>query len=116
MMLGDMRRKELALGHIKRLASSGLSLEPFGRAVLDLINDGVPRSPNRVILAGGSDRIDGCIGSTQGIAASERLECGRGCRGADPSLRGAETPELLICSSCAEAGGQDRPGLSESSL
>jgi hypothetical protein len=72
-MLGDMRRKELALGRIKRLASSGLSLEPFGRAALDLIHDGVPHSPNRVILAGGSDRVDACIGSTQEIAAAVPL-------------------------------------------
>ena len=73
MMVADIRRKELALGRIKRLASSGLSLEPFGRAVLDLIHDGVPHSPNRVILAGGSNRVDACIGSTYEIAAAVPL-------------------------------------------
>jgi len=71
--LGDSRNKEAALGRIKRLASSGLPLEPFARTVLDLLNDGVPYSPNRVILAGGGDRIDSYIGSTQEIAAAVPL-------------------------------------------
>jgi DNA-binding CsgD family transcriptional regulator len=69
----DARNKEVALGRIKRLASAGLRLEPFARAVLDLINDGVSHSPNRVILAGGSDGVDACIGSTQEIAAAVPL-------------------------------------------
>jgi len=73
MTIGDMRRKELALGRIKRLASSGLPLEPFARAVHELVNDGVPHSPNRVILAGGSDHVDAYIGSTPGIAAAVPL-------------------------------------------
>jgi DNA-binding CsgD family transcriptional regulator len=63
MMLGDMRRKELALGRIKRLASSGLSLEPFVRSVFDLINDGVPNSPNRSFHVG-NERSDAYICST----------------------------------------------------
>jgi DNA-binding CsgD family transcriptional regulator len=52
MVLGDMRRKELALSRIKRLASSGLALEPFVRSVFELINDGVPNSQNRSFHAG----------------------------------------------------------------
>ena len=52
MMPGDMRRKELALGRIKRLASSGLSLEPFVRSIFDLINDAVPNNPNRSFHVG----------------------------------------------------------------
>jgi DNA-binding CsgD family transcriptional regulator len=69
----DARNKEVALGRIKRLASVGLRLEPFARAVLDLINDGVSHSPNRVILAGGSGGVDACIGSTREIAAAVPL-------------------------------------------
>ena len=73
MLHSDARNKEVALGRIKRLASAGLQLEPFARAVLDLINDGVPHSPNRVILAGGSDRVDAYVGSTPEIAAAVPL-------------------------------------------
>jgi DNA-binding CsgD family transcriptional regulator len=68
-----MRRKELALARIKRLSSSGLALEPFLRSVLELVNDAVPYSPNRVILAGGTDRVDAYIGSTPEIAAAAPL-------------------------------------------
>ncbi len=73
MTLGDLRNKERALVRIKRLASSGLRLEPFVRSVLDLLNDGVPHSPNRVILVGGPDRIDSFVGSTPEIATTVPL-------------------------------------------
>ena len=73
MLHSDARNKEVALGRIKRLASAGLGLEPFARTVLDLVNDGVPHSPNRVILAGGSGGVDACIGSTNEIAAAVPL-------------------------------------------
>jgi len=63
MILGDLRNKELALGRIKRLASSGLLLDPFVRALFDLVNDAVPHSPNRVLLARG-DSADAFIGTT----------------------------------------------------
>lgn len=63
MMLGDMRRKELALGRLKRLASSGLPLEPFVEAVFELVNDAVPNSPNRSFLAS-VDRSDAYICNT----------------------------------------------------
>jgi DNA-binding CsgD family transcriptional regulator len=63
MMLGDMRRKELALGRIKRLSSSGLPLEPFVEAVFELVNDAVPNSPNRSFLAS-LDRSDAYICNT----------------------------------------------------
>lgn len=69
----DALNKERALGRIKRLASSGLRLEPFARSVLELLNDGVPHSPNRVILAGGPERIDAYVGSTPEIAATVPL-------------------------------------------
>lgn len=69
----DARNKEVALRRIRRLASAGLQLEPFAKSALDLINDGVAHSSNRVILAGGSDGVDACIGSTQEIAASVPL-------------------------------------------
>ena len=58
MTLSDSRNKARALGRIKRLASSGLPLEPFVRGVFESLNDGVPHSPNRVMLAGGGERID----------------------------------------------------------
>jgi DNA-binding CsgD family transcriptional regulator len=73
MILGDMRRKELALSRIKRLASSGLPLEPFGRTVLDLVNDGVAHSSNRAILAGAGSHIDAYVGNTPEIAAAVPL-------------------------------------------
>ena len=63
MMPGDMRRKELALGRIKRLSSSGLALEPFVRSVFDLIYDAIPSSPHRAIHVGG-DRADAYICTT----------------------------------------------------
>jgi DNA-binding CsgD family transcriptional regulator len=63
MMLGDMRRKELALGRIKRLASSGLPLEPFVRSVFELISDAIPSSPHRAIHVGG-ERADAYICAT----------------------------------------------------
>jgi DNA-binding CsgD family transcriptional regulator len=52
MTVGDMRRKELALGRIKRLASSGLALEPFVRSVFELVNEAVPNNPNRTFHVG----------------------------------------------------------------
>ena len=48
MTRSDTRNKEIALGRIKRLASSGLPVEPFVRSVFELINDAVPNSPNKV--------------------------------------------------------------------
>jgi DNA-binding CsgD family transcriptional regulator len=70
MVRSDARNKEVAIARIKRLASSGLPLEPFARTALDLLNDGVAYSPNRVILAGGSNYIDSYIGSTPEIATA----------------------------------------------
>jgi DNA-binding CsgD family transcriptional regulator len=60
MMLSDSRNKARALGRIKRLASSGLPLEPFVRSVFELINDAVPNNPNRGLHVG-SDRSDAYI-------------------------------------------------------
>lgn len=51
-MPADLRNKEVALGRIKRLASSGLLLEPLVRSVFDLINDAVPNNPNRGLHVG----------------------------------------------------------------
>jgi DNA-binding CsgD family transcriptional regulator len=63
MTRSDTRNKEIALGRIKRIASSGLPLEPFVRSIFDLINDAVPSSPNKNFMIGGS-RADTYIGST----------------------------------------------------
>jgi DNA-binding CsgD family transcriptional regulator len=73
MTLSDSRCKARALGRIKRLASSGLPLDPFVRGVFEAVNDGVPHSPNRVMLAGGGDRIDAYVGSTEEIARAAPL-------------------------------------------
>ena len=43
------RLKEIALVRIKRLASSGLPLEPFVRTLSELLNDAVPHSEHRVL-------------------------------------------------------------------
>jgi DNA-binding CsgD family transcriptional regulator len=50
-MTSDARNKEIALIRIKRLASSGLELQPFVETLFELMNDGVPHNPNRVFLA-----------------------------------------------------------------
>jgi DNA-binding CsgD family transcriptional regulator len=73
MTLGDSRNKARALGRIKRLASAALPLDPFVTTVFELFNDAVPHSPNRVILAGGGDRIDAYMGSTEEIARAAPL-------------------------------------------
>jgi hypothetical protein len=73
MTLSDSRNKARALGRIKRLASSGLRLDPLVRTVFELINDAVPNSPNRVLLAGGGNRIDAYVGSTEEIAKATPL-------------------------------------------
>lgn len=73
MTLSDSRNKARALWRIKRLASSGLPLEPFVRGVFEAVNDGIPHSPNRVMLAGGVDRLDGYIGSTEEISRAAPL-------------------------------------------
>jgi DNA-binding CsgD family transcriptional regulator len=52
MTRSDARNKEVALARIKRLSSSGLPLEPFVRGLFELINDGVPHSPNRSMHVG----------------------------------------------------------------
>lgn len=64
----DSRNKEVAYGRIKRLASSGLPLEPFVRGIFELINDGVPHSPNRVFHVGTPDQIEAYIFSAPHIA------------------------------------------------
>jgi DNA-binding CsgD family transcriptional regulator len=55
MTLSDSRNRARALGRIKRLASSGLPLEPFVRSIFKLINDAVPHSPNRTFHVGGEN-------------------------------------------------------------
>jgi DNA-binding CsgD family transcriptional regulator len=63
MTLSDSRNKARALSRIKRLASSGLQLDPFVRSIFALINDAVPNSPNRSLHVGG-ERSDAYICST----------------------------------------------------
>ena len=69
MTLSDSRNKEVALRCIKRLASSGLPLEPFARSIFELFNDAVPHSPNRAMNIAG---VDGhaFIGSTPEMLAA----------------------------------------------
>ena len=73
MTISDSRSKARALGCIKRLASSGLPLDSFVQATFEALNDGVPHSPNRVMLAGGGERIDAYIGNTLEIARATPL-------------------------------------------
>lgn len=73
MTLSDSRNKARALGRIKRLASSGLPLEPFVRGVFEAVNDGVPHSPNRVMLADGGSNTDSYVGSTEEITRASPL-------------------------------------------
>jgi DNA-binding CsgD family transcriptional regulator len=49
----DSRNKEIALIRIKRLASSGLPLEPFVRGVFEVVKEAIPQSPNRIFHIGG---------------------------------------------------------------
>jgi DNA-binding CsgD family transcriptional regulator len=70
MTFNDSRNKERALGRIKRLASSGLPLEPFSRSVFELFNDAVPHSPNRAMNIIGVDGTHAFIGSTPELLAA----------------------------------------------
>ncbi len=72
MTRSDTRNKEVALGRIKRLASSGLPLEPFVRSIFELINDAVPNSPNRSLHVG-EGRSDAYIWSTPEVGANISL-------------------------------------------
>jgi hypothetical protein len=72
MTLSDSRNKARALGRIKRLASSGLPLEPFVRSIFELINDAVPNSPNRSLHVGG-ERSDAYICSTPEVVGIASL-------------------------------------------
>jgi len=58
MISSDVRNKETALARIKRLASSGLPLEPFARAVLDELHVAIPYSPNRPMVIAGANGTD----------------------------------------------------------
>ena len=69
MTRSDTRNKEIALGRIKRLASSGLPLEPFSRALFELLNDAIPHSPNRLIQVAGEDIGDFVFGATPEMLA-----------------------------------------------
>ncbi len=60
MTRSDIRNKEIALGRIKRLASSGLPLDPFIRALFELVDTATPHSPNRTFHIG-SERTDAYI-------------------------------------------------------
>jgi DNA-binding CsgD family transcriptional regulator len=73
MMPGDLRNKEVALSRLKRLASSGLPLEPFVRSVFELSNDAVPHHANKAFLAGGPDRVEAYFGSTPETEAAVPL-------------------------------------------
>jgi hypothetical protein len=72
MTRGDTRNKEIALGRIKRLASSGLPVEPFVRSIFELFNDAVPNSPNRSLHVG-EDRSDAYVWTTPEVGAISSL-------------------------------------------
>jgi DNA-binding CsgD family transcriptional regulator len=67
MTLSDARNKQIALARIKRLCSLGLPVEPLVRGLFDLIDDGVPHSPNRAFHVGDSRRISAYITSSPGM-------------------------------------------------
>jgi len=64
----DARNKELALGRIKRLASSGLPVEPFARAVLEQLHSAIPNSPNRAFFIAAANHADCFIAGTSDTA------------------------------------------------
>jgi hypothetical protein len=43
--ISDARNKEIAFGRIKRLANSGLLLEPFVMTLFELLHDAIPSAP-----------------------------------------------------------------------
>jgi transposase/DNA-binding CsgD family transcriptional regulator len=65
----DGLNKERALRKIKRLASSGLPVEPFVLALLELIQDAVPSGGAKLFLADPGDRPDAFIGNVPEIYA-----------------------------------------------
>ncbi len=69
MTLGDLRNKDVALGRIKRLAHSGLPLEPFLRTLFDLIDGALPDSAKASQHAGGErSGAHICASQASGIA------------------------------------------------
>jgi DNA-binding CsgD family transcriptional regulator len=70
MIRSDLRNKEIALGRIKRLASSGLPLEPFARSAFELLHDGIPHSENRSLLVAGGSGAGAFVGSTSETVAA----------------------------------------------
>ncbi len=60
MTRSDTRNKEVALGRIKRLASSGLPLDSFVRSTFEFVGVAIPHSPNRTFHIGG-ERPDAYI-------------------------------------------------------
>jgi DNA-binding CsgD family transcriptional regulator len=57
----DGLNKEIALRKIKRLASSGLALEPFVLTLFDLIETAVPGGTRKALIADPGDRPDAFI-------------------------------------------------------
>lgn len=51
MTFSDVRNKEVALRKIKRVASSGLPLEPFVMALFQLVDDAIPNASNKGFLS-----------------------------------------------------------------
>ena len=70
MIRSDIRNKEIALGRIKRLASSGLPFEPFVRVAFELINDAICNSDHKVFHVGGVDGLDKYFGNSPEIVAA----------------------------------------------
>src|SRR5690348_2533800 len=55
MTRSDARNKEVALKRIKRLAVSGLPLQPFVETVFALLHGAIPSSPLKALLPNGED-------------------------------------------------------------
>lgn len=91
MVRSDIRNKEIALGRIKRLASSGLALHPFVQTLFELLNDAVPSAANKLFLAfppwNGAERI---ANSSEGSAALVRETAHVRC---DPESQGIRLPQ-----------------------
>ncbi|MGD0075800.1 MAG: hypothetical protein ABSD31_15880 [Candidatus Binataceae bacterium] len=64
MTFSDARNKEIALGNIRRLASSVLTLEPFVLALFQLIHDAISSASSKAFLC------DPIANPTAGVANS----------------------------------------------
>ncbi len=69
MIRSDLRNKEIALGRIKRLASSGLPLEPFARTIFELFHDAIAHGYDRAMGVSGDQLQELFFASTPEVVA-----------------------------------------------